>query len=73
MPAWIKIDGDINGKYKPLLVLDSQEATRLKEADAQQVTRSASDEYPKYRWRSVPIGGFPDWYVVEGSEKRKKK
>lgn len=37
------------------------------------VTRSASDEYPKYRWRPVPIGGFPDWYVVEGSEKRKKK
>lgn len=73
MPAWIKIEGDINKKYKPLLIFDSQEATRLKEHDAQQVTRSAADEYPNYLWRSVPIGGFPNWYVVEGSEKAKKK
>jgi hypothetical protein len=73
MPAWIKIEGDINGKYRPLLVPDSQEATRLKEGDAQQVTRSATDSHPNYLWRSVPIGGFPAWYVVEGSEKPKKK
>jgi hypothetical protein len=71
MLAWIKIEGDINKKYKPLLTFDSQEATRLKEADAQQVTRSATDEYPKYRWRSVRIMGF-DECIVEGSEKAKK-
>jgi hypothetical protein len=71
MPAWIKIEGDINKKYKPLLTFDSQEATRLKEADAQQVTRSASDEYPNYLWKSVRILGF-DERIVEGSKKAKK-
>lgn len=71
MPAWIKIEGNINAAYKPLLVLSSEEATRLKEGDAQQVTRSATDEYPNYRWRSVRIMGF-DECIVEGSEKRKK-
>jgi hypothetical protein len=71
MPAWIKIEGDINTTYKPLLVLSSEEANRLKEADAQQVTRSAADEYPNYRWRPVRIMGF-DECIVEGSEKAKK-
>jgi len=69
MLAWIKIEGDINATYRPLLALNSEEATRLKEADAQQVTRSAATEHPNYRWRSVRVMGF-DYYIVEGSEKR---
>jgi hypothetical protein len=68
---WIKIEGDINKAYKPFIVLSSEEATRLSEADAQQVTRSASDEYPNYRWKSVRIMGFEDC-IVEGSEKASK-
>jgi hypothetical protein len=71
MPAWIKVVGDINAAYKPLLVLSSEEATRLKEGDAQQVTRSATDEYRSYRWRVVRIMGF-DECIVEGIEKTKK-
>ena len=31
MPAWIIIDGDINAAYRPLLVLSSEEATRLRD------------------------------------------
>lgn len=71
MPAWIKIEGDINAAYKPILVLSSEEATRLKEGNAQQVTRSAATEYPKYSWRSVRVMGF-DYYLVEGSEKKRR-
>lgn len=67
----IKIEGDINNAYKPLLVGTSEEATRLSGANAQQVTRSASDEYPSYSWRSVKIMGF-DEFIVEGFAKKKK-
>lgn len=45
MPAWIKIEGDINKAYKPLLVLSSEDATRLSEAYLREVlTRIA--EHP---------------------------
>lgn len=71
MPVWIKIEGDINKAYRPFLVLSSEDATRLSEANAQQVTRSATDEYPKYLWRSVRMMGF-DECIVEGNEKAKK-
>jgi hypothetical protein len=73
MPPWIKIEGDINSRYQPTLVRLSEEATRLSEANAQQVTRSASDEYPAYRWKAVTIMGFPDSFVVEGTPKPGKK
>jgi len=70
LPAWIKIEGDINAAYRPLLVLSSEEATRLSEGNAQQVTRSAGSSYPNYMWRAVRIMGF-DSYIVEGNEKSK--
>lgn len=69
---WIQIEGDINGKYRPLLVHSSEDATRLSEGDAQQVTRSAADAHPQYAWRSVRIMGF-DAYIVEGSNKPMRK
>lgn len=65
---WIQIEGDINTSYKPLIVLSSEEATRLSEANAQQVARSASDEHPTYKWRPVRIMGF-DECIVEGTAK----
>jgi hypothetical protein len=70
MPPWIKIDGDLGQKFRPLVVNDSQEATRLKDGDAQQVMRAATDEYPAHAWKVVPIGGFPDYFVVEGFKKK---
>jgi len=73
MPPWIRVEGDINKAYKPILVWSSEEATRLSEHDGQQVTRSATDEYPDYAWRHVPIMGFPDFYIVEGSQKKRRK
>jgi len=72
MPVWIKIEGDINAAYKPILIYNSEDATRLSEANAQQVMRSTTDEYPAYKWRTVSIGGFPDWRIVEGTPKPKK-
>jgi hypothetical protein len=68
---WINIEGDINKAYKPLIVWSSEEATRFSEANAQQVTRSASDAHPTYAWRSVRMMGF-DECIVEGTPKAKK-
>jgi hypothetical protein len=66
--AWIQIEGNISTAFRPLLVLSSEKATRLIEADVQQVTLSASISYPNYIWAPVRIMGF-DSYVVEGREK----
>jgi hypothetical protein len=68
MAAWIMIDGDINGLYMPLLVFRSEEATRLSEGNAQQVTRSAFDAHREYSWKSVRLAND---YIVEGTEKPK--
>ncbi|PYX87436.1 MAG: hypothetical protein DMG68_11755 [Acidobacteria bacterium] len=65
---WIKIAGDINAAYKPLLVASSEDASRLTAPDAEQVTRSAAGEYPNYRWRPVRIMGL-EYYIVEGEQK----
>jgi len=67
---WIQIEGDVHSKFKLLLLVNSsEEATRLSEGDAQQVTHAADDAYPQYRWRSVRIMGF-DAYIVEGIAKQ---
>lgn len=71
MKKWISIEGNINGKYQVKMVVAGTEATALSEADAQQVTRNASDEYREYLWRSVRVPGSQR-YIVEGERKRKK-
>jgi len=55
---WIKIAGDINAAYKPLLVASSEDASRL----------TAATEYPNYRWRPVRIMGL-EYYIVEGEQR----
>jgi hypothetical protein len=69
MPEHIKIEGDLNANYRPLMALSSEEATRMSEANAQQVTHSATAEYPIFSWRVVRIMGFSEC-IVEGSEKK---
>jgi hypothetical protein len=67
---WIRVDGDINGKYAPVMVWSSEEATRLSEANAQQVAESSFISFPEYAWRPVRIMGF-DECIVEGTAKKK--
>jgi hypothetical protein len=71
MQAWIKVRGVINGRFKPLLILDPRQATKLKEADAQQVMRAAGDAYPDYSWKLVETT-TPNKYIVRGRISRVK-
>jgi len=48
----------------------SRNSTRLSEANAQQVAKSAFVSFPAYAWRPVRIMGL-DERIVEGTAKKK--
>ena len=62
--VWIWIETEV-APSKLTVVEELYDATILLTADAEQVTRKADQEYPKYLWRPVPATGTGK-FVVQG-------
>ena len=71
MTVWIRIEGDVDRKWRPLFVPERQEASVLSSANAQQVIRKLDDDYREYMWESVPAPGN-NKRVIKGEEESKK-